>query len=161
MDVRCASWDEVAHHTQIHSPTMLFSSRSRVPVLMRPCRRPFAPRTYTSDNPLPANDPNPKAPPQNVSETNAVPTSAEGSGDITLQEMPAEAEEKRVMQAPNRQGIWSRSQQPREKAMVGPRFEQTIMEDQVRHAHSTGYMYLPGLIRSVTDGDPATAICGH
>jgi NADH dehydrogenase (ubiquinone) Fe-S protein 6 len=38
------------------------------------------------------------------------------------------------MQAPNRQGIWSRSQAPREKAMVGPRFEQTIMEDQVRTA---------------------------
>ena len=35
------------------------------------------------------------------------------------------------MQAPNRKGIWSRSQQPRAKAMVGPRFEQTIMADQV------------------------------
>jgi hypothetical protein len=35
------------------------------------------------------------------------------------------------MQSPNRKGIWSRSQQPRERAMVGPRFEQTIMADQV------------------------------
>jgi hypothetical protein len=36
------------------------------------------------------------------------------------------------MQAPNREGVWSRSQQAREKAMVGPRFEQMIMYDQVR-----------------------------
>ncbi|ROW13099.1 hypothetical protein VPNG_05946 [Cytospora leucostoma] len=28
-------------------------------------------------------------------------------------------------QAPNRKGIWSRSQQPRSEAMTGPRFEQT------------------------------------
>lgn len=35
-------------------------------------------------------------------------------------------------QAPNKKGIWSRNQQPREVAMTGPRFEQTIMEDQVR-----------------------------
>ena len=35
------------------------------------------------------------------------------------------------MQAPNREGIWSRSQKPRAEAMVGPRFEQTVMEDQV------------------------------
>jgi len=42
-----------------------------------------------------------------------------------------DAEYKRSMQAPNRKGIWSRSQMPREKAMVGPRFEQMIVEDQV------------------------------
>ncbi|CAM1505621.1 Fc.00g112580.m01.CDS01 [Cosmosporella sp. VM-42] len=30
-----------------------------------------------------------------------------------------------ISQAPNRQGIWSRSQKPRSKAMTGPRFEQT------------------------------------
>lgn len=40
-------------------------------------------------------------------------------------------EEIRTMQAPDRKGTWSRSQQPREKAMVGPRFEQMIMADQV------------------------------
>lgn len=40
--------------------------------------------------------------------------------------------ELREMQAPNRKGIWSRSQQSRELAMTGPRFEQTILEDQVR-----------------------------
>ena len=35
------------------------------------------------------------------------------------------------MQSPNRKTVWSRSQNPREMAMSGPRFEQTIMEDQV------------------------------
>ncbi|KAK3368108.1 hypothetical protein B0H63DRAFT_487700 [Podospora didyma] len=33
-----------------------------------------------------------------------------------------------VQQAPNRTEIWSRSQQPRSKAMMGPRFEQTDFE---------------------------------
>jgi len=51
--------------------------------------------------------------------------------DKALQELPEEGEKRRVMQAPNRAEVWSRSQQPREKAMVGPRFEQTIMLDQV------------------------------
>ncbi|KAF2090756.1 NADH-ubiquinone oxidoreductase, partial [Saccharata proteae CBS 121410] len=81
---------------------------------------------------IPANDPNPKKRPQNVSATNAVPTSSEGSFDQVLQESVEKAEELRTMQAPNRKGIWSRSQQPRERAMVGPRFEQTIMADQPR-----------------------------
>ena len=36
-----------------------------------------------------------------------------------------------VTQAPNRQGIWSRSQRPRAKAMNGPRFEQTDFSLQV------------------------------
>lgn len=52
--------------------------------------------------------------------------------DKPLQESVAEGEERRTMQAPNREGVWSRSQQAREKAMVGPRFEQMIMYDQVR-----------------------------
>ncbi|KAL6869539.1 hypothetical protein ACO1O0_000865 [Amphichorda felina] len=30
-----------------------------------------------------------------------------------------------ISQAPNRLGIWSRSQKPRSQAMIGPRFEQT------------------------------------
>ena len=68
----------------------------------------------------------------NVSATNAVPTSSQGSHDSALVESPEEGEKLREWQAPNRQGIWTRSQQPRGKAMVGPRFEQTIMEDQVR-----------------------------
>jgi NADH dehydrogenase (ubiquinone) Fe-S protein 6 len=52
--------------------------------------------------------------------------------DKILVESVEKAEQLRTMQSPNRKGIWSRSQQPREKAMAGPRFEQTIMEDQVR-----------------------------
>jgi len=34
------------------------------------------------------------------------------------------------MQAPNRATTWSESQQPRELGMVGPLFENTIMESQ-------------------------------
>ncbi|KAL1844374.1 hypothetical protein VTJ49DRAFT_53 [Mycothermus thermophilus] len=37
-----------------------------------------------------------------------------------------------VNQAPNRVGIWSRSQRPRAEAMTGPRFEQTDFELQPR-----------------------------
>ncbi|KAF2269408.1 NADH-ubiquinone oxidoreductase [Lojkania enalia] len=86
---------------------------------------------------IPANNPNPKDAKPNVSATNAVPTSSEGSFDQILQESVEKGEELRVMQAPNRQapnrkGIWSRSQQPREIAMTGPRFEQTIFADQPR-----------------------------
>lgn len=64
-----------------------------------------------------------------------MPTSSEGSFDKVLQESPAQAEKLRKQQAPNREGIWSRSQQPREVAMSGPRFEQSIIEDQVRLSH--------------------------
>lgn len=85
----------------------------------------------TTDNPVPANDPQGRHPRAPKLATNAAPTSSEGSQKQALQETPEEGEEKRVMQAPNREGIWSRSQQPRERAMVGPRFEQTIMADQV------------------------------
>ncbi|POS87755.1 hypothetical protein EPUL_001068, partial [Erysiphe pulchra] len=35
-----------------------------------------------------------------------------------------------VPQAPNRINVWSRSQNPRSKAMSGPRFEQTLFEFQ-------------------------------
>jgi NADH dehydrogenase (ubiquinone) Fe-S protein 6 len=77
------------------------------------------------------NDPNPKPPKLNVSETNATPTSSFGAFGKALVESVDEAMEMRVMQAPNRKGVWSRSQQPRELAMTGPRFEQMIMEDQV------------------------------
>ncbi|KAF1962594.1 NADH-ubiquinone oxidoreductase [Byssothecium circinans] len=91
----------------------------------------------TSVHQVPANDPTPREPKPNVSATNATPTSAEGSFDKVLVERVEKAEELRVSQAPNRQspnrkGIWSRSQQPREVAMTGPRFEQTIFEDQPR-----------------------------
>lgn len=51
--------------------------------------------------------------------------------DAPLQESVEVAEKFRSMQAPNREGKWSRSQNPREMAMSGPRFEQTIMKLQV------------------------------
>jgi hypothetical protein len=37
-----------------------------------------------------------------------------------------------INQAPNRAGVWSRSQRPRSQAMTGPRFEQTDFSLQVR-----------------------------
>ena len=55
----------------------------------------------------------------------------QGIKDGKISELTEQAEERRVMQAPNRAGTWSRSQQAREVAMSGPRFEQTIMEMQV------------------------------
>lgn len=96
-------------------------------------RRAIATRSYSTqtDNPVPANNPNPQERRSPVSNTNALPTVSTGAGDKALVEDPARAEEMRQMQAPNRATTWSRSQQPRAKAMVGPRFEQTIMEDQV------------------------------
>lgn len=45
----------------------------------------------------------------------------------TESQLPAE-----LPQAPNRKGIWSRSQRPRNEAMTGPRFEQTDFDLQVR-----------------------------
>ena len=100
---------------------------SRVPV------RAFSTgnRLLTTDNPIPANDPVKRNPPSPVSATNEMPLSSEGNMDQALQESVKDGEERRVMQAPNRKAVWSRSQQPREKAMVGPRFEQMIMLDQV------------------------------
>jgi len=90
--------------------------------------------TTTTSQSSPANDPVERAPVPNVSETNATPTSSEGSFDKTLQEDVHDAERMRTQQAPNYKGIWSRSQQPREVAMSGPRFEQSIIEDQVCYA---------------------------
>ncbi|OGM46482.1 lactobacillus shifted protein [Aspergillus bombycis] len=64
-----------------------------------------------SENNIQANNPNPPQPPKpNVSATNATPVDAMGSRD-----------------APLREDV---ELQPREKAMTGPRFEQTIMEMQ-------------------------------
>jgi NADH dehydrogenase (ubiquinone) Fe-S protein 6 len=37
-----------------------------------------------------------------------------------------------INQAPNRPGVWSRSQKPRAQAMTGPRFEQTDFDLQVQ-----------------------------
>lgn len=116
---------------------MLSSARTRLSTLST--RSSFLPRAYYSsttprfsENFAPVNDPTPpKKPPQNVSETNAVPNDPVGSRDAPLQETTEEGERAREMQAPNRETTWSRSQEAREKAMTGPRFEQTIMEYQV------------------------------
>jgi hypothetical protein len=66
----------------------------------------------------------------NVSKTNELPIETH-QRDEAIQESVEDGEKMRVAQAPNRTGIWSRSQSPRAKAMTGPRFEQTIMEFQV------------------------------
>jgi NADH dehydrogenase (ubiquinone) Fe-S protein 6 len=78
-----------------------------------------------------ANDPTPRTPKPNVSATNATPTDSQGVWDAPLREEPEAGERSRQLQAPNRATTWAASQQPREQAMTGPRFEQTIMELQV------------------------------
>lgn len=85
----------------------------------------------SGENFIPVNDPSPAKSTPTVSKTNETPVDNMGVGDGTLQETTQDAEKRRVMQAPNRKDVWSRSQMPREMAMVGPRFEQTIMEVQV------------------------------
>lgn len=92
---------------------------------------------------IPTNDPSPPPPVPNVSETNAVPTSTGGKQDALIQEDPNAAEQRRTMQAPNRQNVWSRSQERREVAMRGPRFEQTIMELQVCRTFLLLYVWRP------------------
>lgn len=67
----------------------------------------------------------------NVSKTNELAVDSIGAFDKPLQESQEEGEKKRQLQSPNRKNVWSRSQMPREMAMTGPRFEQTIMEYQV------------------------------
>ena len=100
--------------------------------------RPTSLRAFTtsapsrvSENPVPANDPNPKQDPSPISATNAQTQDAAGSFDAGLQESVEAGEKKRQLQAPNRAGVWSRSQKERSAAMVGPRFEQTIIDEQV------------------------------
>lgn len=89
-----------------------------------------------SENKMQANDPTPPTKVPNVSATNATPTDAMGDWDLPLKEEPEVGERNRQVQAPNRARTWAASQQPREKAMTGPRFEQTIMELQVRSLFS-------------------------
>ncbi|KAI9042036.1 zinc-finger domain-containing protein [Aspergillus affinis] len=81
-----------------------------------------------NENRMQANDPTPPTKVPNVSATNATPTDAMGNWDLPLKEEPEVGERNRQLQAPNRARTWAASQQPKEKAMVGPRFEQTIME---------------------------------
>jgi hypothetical protein len=110
----------------------------------------------TSVNQVPANDPGKRSITPNVSETNATATSSEGSFDKVLQESVAKGEELRTTQAPNRKGTWSTSQQPRAVAMQGPRFEQTIMEDQVGQSVPS----LPGAAERQSCGAAQMHSCG-
>ncbi|CUS07595.1 unnamed protein product [Tuber aestivum] len=75
-------------------------------------------------------EPNTPPPPPSSSTTNAasVGTTAGADPNAPLQGSVGAGEAKRHLQAPNRATTWSRSQQPRELAMVGPRFENTDME---------------------------------
>jgi NADH dehydrogenase (ubiquinone) Fe-S protein 6 len=88
--------------------------------------------SHVSSNEVPANAPNPTRPTVRDSSSNELSTSSRGNQDRSLQESLEAGEQRRIQQAPNRATIWSRSQQPRSGAMVGPRFEQTIIEDQPR-----------------------------
>ena len=131
--------------------TMLSRSTPRLASLLRPTLRayssnvptPATPSSRVDDQPnssstterlndkITTNDPQPPKNPPNVSASNETPVSMMGIKTGTLQESREEGEKNRVMQAPNRATTWSRSQQPKERAMRGPRFEQTIMELQV------------------------------
>ncbi|KAJ5586665.1 Zinc finger CHCC-type [Penicillium hispanicum] len=114
---------------------MSCSRRIMTRALVRPS---YVARTYSStvprlsENRMQANDPTPPVKQPNVSETNAVPTDSFGRWDGAMQEDPVKAEGIRNLQAPNRANTWAASQQPRSEAMVGPRFEQTLMETQPR-----------------------------
>ena len=117
---------------------MFSSARSRITTLSSACApRVVARANYSStvprlsENRIPANDPTPPTPKPNVSASNATITDSGSAGIEPVKEEPEAGERKRVLQAPNRAKTWSLNQQPREKAMTGPRFEQTIMEYQV------------------------------
>ena len=92
-----------------------------------PAKRTYA---YSANDKQEVNDPSPPKEVPTVSKTNELPMETPHR-DAPIQEFATDAEKMRVMQAPNRAGVWSRSQNPRAKAMTGPRFEQTIMEFQV------------------------------
>jgi NADH dehydrogenase (ubiquinone) Fe-S protein 6 len=121
-------------------PVMMFSSaRSRITALSVRSSRLVSSRAsysvsalrWSSENTIQPNDPTPRKPVPNVSATNAVPVDSVGAWDAPLQEAPEQGERNRQLQAPNRATTWAKGQQPREVAMTGPRFEQTIMELQV------------------------------
>jgi NADH dehydrogenase (ubiquinone) Fe-S protein 6 len=119
---------------------MLLTARSRaVWQLSRTAqisaRRAYA---YSANDKQEVNDTNPPKEVPNVSKTNELPIETPHR-DAALQENAKEAEKLRVMQAPNRAGVWSRSQNPRARAMSGPRFEQTIIDLQVRRFFNQGH----------------------
>lgn len=118
-------------------------SCSRRLASMASIRPRFALRTYSttvprfSENRIQANE---AAPPAPASKTDVGAKDTEPSGvpieslvkmENQYQEDPVVAEAIRSLQAPNRATTWAASQKPREEAMTGPRFEQTIMETQV------------------------------
>ncbi len=112
---------------------MLSTARSRAALQLSrraqlSIRRAYA---YSANDKQEINDPNPPKEVPNVSKSNELPIETPHR-DAPLQENVEDAEKLRVMQAPNRATVWSRSQNPRAKAMTGPRFEQTIMDLQVR-----------------------------
>jgi NADH dehydrogenase (ubiquinone) Fe-S protein 6 len=90
-------------------------------------RRSYA---FSANDKQEINDPNKPKEVRNVSKSNELPIETPRR-DTRIQESMEDAEKQRVMQSPNRAAVWSRSQNPRAKAMTGPRFEQTIMEFQV------------------------------
>jgi NADH dehydrogenase (ubiquinone) Fe-S protein 6 len=93
-------------------------------------RRSYA---FSANDKQEVNDPKPLKEVPNVSKTNELPIESPHKSEA-LQESVEDAEHRRIMQAPNRATVWSRHQNPRGKAMTGPRFEQTIMDYQVgRH----------------------------
>lgn len=102
------------------------------------------------------NDPQPREPKPNVSATNATPNDSMGAFDSSLQEEPEVGQRNRQMQAPNRASTWAASQAPREQAMTGPRFEQTIMEYQVCLSPGDGWwddLLILALTASTHGGD--------
>lgn len=115
---------------------MLSSARSRIAAFSALTARFAARASYSSTVPRFSENPNPanveaQPPKPNVSASNATPIENPSATNVALQEDPEVGERYRQLQAPNRSKTWARSQQPRELAMTGPRFEQTIMGYQV------------------------------
>jgi NADH dehydrogenase (ubiquinone) Fe-S protein 6 len=111
---------------------MLATARSRGVLLLSRRARISVNRSYASSvsdrKELPnsaqsKNDPN-------ISKANELPVQTHDL-DQLLPESVQETERFSLMQAPNRVSIWSRSQNPRQGAMSGPRFEQTTLKLQV------------------------------
>ncbi|KAI1918437.1 hypothetical protein LOZ58_001712 [Ophidiomyces ophidiicola] len=117
---------------------MLSSTRSSLRLLTARSSR-FVPRaTYTSTVPRLSEKSD-----NGVPTTHKKVTSTPESHTVPLDSI--ERADKAVqMQAPNREVTWAKSQQPRETAMSGPRFEQTTMEYQVRKpAYIAQFLLLP------------------
>lgn len=118
-------------------------------------RRSYA---FSANDKQEVNDPNKPKEVPNVSKTNEQFPIESPHKSEALQESVEDAEHRRIMQAPNRATVWSRSQNPRGKAMTGPRFEQTIMEYQVRGHSNTGSSYYA---RILADNFKANARSSH